>query len=36
VTDAYLAGLAVANGGTLATFDQALATELADAVVLIP
>ncbi|RIQ16363.1 TA system VapC family ribonuclease toxin [Jiangella rhizosphaerae] len=36
VTDAYLASLASANGGVLATLDEALAAELADAVVLIP
>lgn len=35
VTDAYLAGLAVANGGRLATLDAALAQTLPDAVVLI-
>lgn len=36
VTDAYLAALAVANGGLLATLDAALAGELPAAVVLIP
>lgn len=36
VTDAYLATLAEINGGLLATLDEALAAELAGAVVLLP
>jgi toxin-antitoxin system PIN domain toxin len=36
VTDAYLASLATANGGLLATLDAALARELPDTVVLLP
>ena len=36
VTDAYLASLASANGGVLATLDEALAEELPAKVVLIP
>jgi toxin-antitoxin system PIN domain toxin len=36
VTDAYLATLAEINGGLLATLDEALAAELAAAVLLLP
>jgi toxin-antitoxin system PIN domain toxin len=36
VTDAYLASLASANGGVLATLDEALAEELPAEVVLVP
>lgn len=36
VADAYLAGLAGARGGLLATFDEALANTLPDQVGLIP
>lgn len=36
VTDAYLASLAAANAGMLATLDEALAEELPDKVVLMP
>lgn len=36
VTDAYLAGLARANGGRLATFDQGLAQSHHDVAVLVP
>lgn len=36
VTDAYLASLASANGGVLATLDEALAEELTAEVVLVP
>lgn len=36
VTDAYLAGLAGARGGLLATFDEALANTLPDQVRLVP
>ena len=36
VTDAYLAGLAGARGGLLATFDEALAKSLPDQVRLVP
>ena len=36
VTDAYLSALAASNGGLLATFDQALAQEASQHVVLIP
>ena len=36
VTDAYLASLASANGGVLATLDEALAEELPAKVVLVP
>jgi uncharacterized protein len=36
LTDAYLAGLARANGGLLATMDEALAGELPDTVLVIP
>lgn len=36
VTDAYLAGLAAANGGLLATFDVALATLRPASTVLLP
>ena len=36
VTDAYLATLADAGGGKLATFDKALATELPDSIELLP
>ena len=35
VTDAYLASLAAANGGVLATLDEALAEDLPDKVVLV-
>lgn len=36
VTDAYLAAVAAANGGLLATLDEALAAELPDTVTLLP
>jgi len=36
VTDAYLASVAVANGGVLATLDEALVEELSAKVVLVP
>jgi len=36
VTDAYLVALAASRGGTLATFDQALATTFPESVELIP
>jgi predicted nucleic acid-binding protein len=36
VTDAYLASLASANGGVLATLDEPLAKELPASVVLVP
>lgn len=36
VTDAYLASLAVANNGVLATFDRSLAAGLPHAVLLLP
>jgi uncharacterized protein len=36
VTDAYLASLAAANGGLLATLDQALARALPDRTLLVP
>jgi toxin-antitoxin system PIN domain toxin len=36
VTDAYLVGLAEHHGGTLATLDKKLATEVGDRVLLVP